>query len=177
MRHISSRPSGLDLQSSRIGSKLSPVKGKLSWATSVNAKMNADYIKRGDANTQNIENFALIGSHSEEEEPSAFFPELNYAKKKKERRYSSLLDFQDKDLSNLERKNRDRVFKSNKVSKKTLTSSELSRRSLSDLDLMVMWNVLTREERKMLKLGKSLGMKIVGDEEKVVRDIALLDAN
>ncbi|KAK9006665.1 hypothetical protein V6N11_018999 [Hibiscus sabdariffa] len=86
MRHISSRPSGLDLQSSRIGSKLSPVKGKLSWATSVNAKMNADYIKRGDANTQNIENFALIGSHSEEEEPSAFFPELNYAKKKKERR-------------------------------------------------------------------------------------------
>ncbi|KAL4385455.1 hypothetical protein GQ457_15G026480 [Hibiscus cannabinus] len=105
-----------------------------------------------------------------------FFPELNYAKKKKERRYGSLLDFQDKAFSNLERKNRDRVFKRNKVSKKTLTSSELSGRSLSDSDLMVRWDVLTREARKTLKLGKSLGMKIIGDEEEVVRDIALLDA-
>ncbi|KAK8617256.1 hypothetical protein V6N13_080174 [Hibiscus sabdariffa] len=77
-------PWGLDLQSSRIGSKLSPVKGKLSWAATVDAKMNIDYIKRGGANTENIENFALIESHSEEEEPSAVFPELNYAKKKKE---------------------------------------------------------------------------------------------
>ncbi|KAK8993157.1 hypothetical protein V6N11_033261 [Hibiscus sabdariffa] len=64
-------PWGLDLQSSRIGSKLSPVKGKLSWAATVDAKMNIDYIKRGGANTENIENFALIESHSEEEEPSA----------------------------------------------------------------------------------------------------------
>ncbi|KAL4320229.1 hypothetical protein GQ457_18G023790 [Hibiscus cannabinus] len=162
MGHISPRPSELDLQSSRIGSKLSPMKGKLSWEASVDAKMNADYIKRGDANTQN---FALIGSHSEEEEPYALFPELNHAKKKKERRYGSLLDFQDKALSNLERKNRDRAFKRNKVSKKTLTSSELSGRSLSDSDLMVRW-----EARKTLKLGKSLGMKIIGDEEEVVRD-------
>ncbi|KAL4279935.1 hypothetical protein GQ457_03G001440 [Hibiscus cannabinus] len=176
MGHISPRQSELDLQSSRIGSKLSPMKGKLSWEASVDAKMNADYIKRGDANTQNFENFALIGSHSEEEEPYAFFPELNHAKKKKERRYGSLLDFQDKALSNLERKNRDRAFKRNKVSKKTLTSSELSGRSLSDSDLMVRWDVLTREARKTLKLGKSLGMKIIGDEEEVVRDIALLDA-
>ncbi|KAK8477555.1 hypothetical protein V6N11_007388 [Hibiscus sabdariffa] len=58
MGHISPRPLRLDLQSSRIGSKLSPVKGKFSWAASVDAKMNADYIKRGDANT---DNFALIG--------------------------------------------------------------------------------------------------------------------
>ncbi|KAL4347075.1 hypothetical protein GQ457_17G006610 [Hibiscus cannabinus] len=125
--HISPRPLGLDLQSSRIGSKLSSVKGKFSWATTVDAKMNIDYIKRGGAN---IENFALIESHSEEEEPSVVFPELNNAKKKKEIRYGSLLDFQDKGLSNLERKKRDRAFKRNKVSKKTLTSSDLSGRSL-----------------------------------------------
>ncbi|KAK8992034.1 hypothetical protein V6N11_044926 [Hibiscus sabdariffa] len=54
-----------------------------------------------------------------------------------------------------------------KVSKENLDSSELSGRSLSDADLMARQDVLTREARKALELGKSLGMQIVGDEEEV----------
>ncbi|KAK9007060.1 hypothetical protein V6N11_019388 [Hibiscus sabdariffa] len=39
------------------------------------------------------------------------------------------------------------------------------------------WEVSIREARKALELGKSVGLQILGDEEEVVKEMALLDAN
>ncbi|KAK8990680.1 hypothetical protein V6N11_028645 [Hibiscus sabdariffa] len=94
-----------------------------------------------DVNKGTTVNFASSVFQCEEEEPSTFFPELNFAKKKKERQ------------------------------------KELSRRSLFNLYLTARWDVLTREARNALELGNTIAMQIVGDEEEVIRDIALLDAN
>ncbi|KAK8526602.1 hypothetical protein V6N13_027451 [Hibiscus sabdariffa] len=41
----------------------------------------------------------------------------------------------------------------------------MSGRSLSDSDLTARWDVLTREVRKALELGKTIGLQIVGDDE------------
>ncbi|KAK9004016.1 hypothetical protein V6N11_001834 [Hibiscus sabdariffa] len=155
--------------------KPSPIKSKSSWAATVDERMNASYKKSGATDSCNLKQY---GAHSEEGEAMTFFPELAYLKrKKKDRRFGSLLEFQEKVISDLERKKRDRALRKHKVNKKTLDSSELSGRSLSDSDLMARWEASIREERKALELGKSVGLQIVGDEKEVVREMALLDAN
>ncbi|KAL4375969.1 hypothetical protein GQ457_02G030320 [Hibiscus cannabinus] len=73
-----------------------------SWAATVDERMNASYIKSGAADSCNLKQ---CGAQSEEGEAMSFFPELAYLKrKKKDRRYGSLLEFQDKVISDLERK-------------------------------------------------------------------------
>ncbi|KAL4309808.1 hypothetical protein GQ457_01G015910 [Hibiscus cannabinus] len=76
-------------------------------------------------------------------------------------------EFQDKELTELERKNRDKACKKYKLNKKSLEVSELSGRSLSDTDLSTRWDILTKEAQKALKLGKKIGMGIEGNEEEV----------
>ncbi|KAK8583710.1 hypothetical protein V6N12_067970 [Hibiscus sabdariffa] len=87
------------------------------------------------------------------------------------------MEFQDKGLTVLERKKRDRVFEKNKLNKKDLIVSEISGSSLSDYDLAGKWNLKTREARKVLKLGKWRGMQIVGNEQEVVKELTHLEVN
>ncbi|KAL4388911.1 hypothetical protein GQ457_09G014360 [Hibiscus cannabinus] len=42
-------------------------------------------------------------------------------------------------------------------------------------DLATRWNAATNEARKVLKLGKRLGMGIIGDEQEAVKEIARLE--
>ncbi|KAL4290371.1 hypothetical protein GQ457_14G024220 [Hibiscus cannabinus] len=52
---------------------------------------------------------------------------------------------------------------------------KIVKRSLSDSDLATRWNAATNEARKVLKLGKRLGMGIIGDEQEAVKEIARLE--
>ncbi|KAK8607765.1 hypothetical protein V6N13_046377 [Hibiscus sabdariffa] len=93
------------------------------------------------------------GLQSDEESPRAFFSELSDGNiTRKPKRYGSLWDFQEKGLSELEKKKKERVFWRSKLSKKNLDASELSGRSLSDFDLSTWRNILTKEAKKALKL-------------------------
>ncbi|KAL4369597.1 hypothetical protein GQ457_05G034860 [Hibiscus cannabinus] len=149
-----------------------PEMGKSSWAEEVDKRMNIHYSKedpdQGDLETDMDKN--------EEESFRDFFPEMSPKKRPKNvKRYGSLMDFQDKALTKWERKKRDKALKKNKLNKKDLLVSELSGRSLSDSDLATRWNAATKEARKVLKLGKRLGMEIIGDEQEVVKEIARLE--
>ncbi|KAL4310802.1 hypothetical protein GQ457_01G033160 [Hibiscus cannabinus] len=64
-----------------------------------------------------------------------------------------------------------------RINKQELENSELSGRSLSDSDLATRREILTKEAKKTLKLGKKLGMQIVGCEQEVVRELMLLETN
>ncbi|KAL4383448.1 hypothetical protein GQ457_15G029340 [Hibiscus cannabinus] len=145
-----------------------------SWAASVDALNNAlnnNYdnldsvvpINQKDFGVSVVEDEVAVsrGFLSEEEGDKTFFPELApVISKRKGKKYASLLDFQDKVLTELERKKRDRAIKRNKAKKKELECSELFGRSLSDSDLAAKWILATREARKALKLGKKIGFHI-----------------
>ncbi|KAL4309673.1 hypothetical protein GQ457_01G050700 [Hibiscus cannabinus] len=55
--------------------------------------------------------------------------------------------------------------------------SEIEDISLSDADLRAHQNILIREARKTLQLGKRLGMKICGNEEEVIRELVQIELN
>ncbi|KAL4366749.1 hypothetical protein GQ457_05G026460 [Hibiscus cannabinus] len=120
-------------------------------------------------------------SSSEIEEKSieaerVFFPEFE-SKKQRNKRYGSLRCFQDKAISEIERKTRDRAIHREKKKAKGWDFSELSGRSLSDSDLVHRWELSIKEARKALNLGKSLGIKIEGNEDEAVRELARLELN
>ncbi|KAK8623607.1 hypothetical protein V6N13_064974 [Hibiscus sabdariffa] len=46
-------------------------------------------------------------------------------------------------------------------------------RPLSDTNLSTKWDILTNEARKVLKLGKKIGLQIEGNEEDVVKELAV----
>ncbi|KAL4366796.1 hypothetical protein GQ457_05G019050 [Hibiscus cannabinus] len=94
---------------------------------------------------------------------------------KKGKKYGSLLSFQDKALSSLERKKRDKAMRKYKKKIMSLDTSELEGRSLTDSDIKNHSKILTREVRKGIKLGKSLGIQFQGDGEEVVREMSLLE--
>ncbi|KAL4369203.1 hypothetical protein GQ457_05G027280 [Hibiscus cannabinus] len=149
-----------------------PAKGLSTRAEDVDKRMNARS-SNGDNNQFELETDKV---QSEEESFRDFFPELSPKKRPKSvKRYGSLMDFQDKALTDWERKKRDKALKKNKLKKEDLSVSELSGRSLSNSDFVARWIVATREARKALKLGKRLGMEIIGDEQEVVKELARLE--
>ncbi|KAL4347288.1 hypothetical protein GQ457_17G014850 [Hibiscus cannabinus] len=90
------------------------------------------------------------------------FPEFQVSIKQKGRkRYGSLFDLQDQVLSKAEKKKK-RSGPKKKV-ESNLTASELDVRSLTDSDLQTRKNILTLEARKVLELGKDLGIQFQGD--------------
>ncbi|KAL4302776.1 hypothetical protein GQ457_10G003760 [Hibiscus cannabinus] len=88
-----------------------------------------------------------------------FFELCWMGRMKKGKKYGSLLSFQDKALSSLERKKMDKAMRKYKNKIKSLDTSELEGRSLTDSDIKNRSEILTREARKAIKLGKSLGIQ------------------
>ncbi|KAL4388053.1 hypothetical protein GQ457_09G007190 [Hibiscus cannabinus] len=96
----------------------------------------------------------------------------------KRKRYGSISSIQDKFLSENEKRKRDRALRREKKKKKNDFNKEVSEiedRSLSDVDLLTRQDILAREARKTLQLGKSLGMEIHGDEEEVIRELVQIE--
>ncbi|KAL4271766.1 hypothetical protein GQ457_13G029460 [Hibiscus cannabinus] len=159
---------------SNMGCKLTGPNNE-SWAKEIENKMNTGW----DPNTKLSDKSS--GTHSEEERDNYFFSELEarkiLSKSKKGKRYGSLLELQDKAISGTERKKRDRAWRRLRLNKKDLEVSELSGRSLSESDLEVRWALATKEARKVLALGKNIGMQIVGDEQEVINELANLEGD
>ncbi|KAK8640282.1 hypothetical protein V6N13_008041 [Hibiscus sabdariffa] len=89
--------------------------------------------------------------------------------------FNGCLNEEEKALIELERKKKIRAFRKNKLNKKALEVYELSERLLSDSDLSIRWDILTKKARKTLKLGKKIGLWIDGNEEEVVKELASLE--
>ncbi|KAL4303253.1 hypothetical protein GQ457_10G003750 [Hibiscus cannabinus] len=140
--------------------------GAVSWAewvdqlnNNLNPKVSSLYGNSG----ADIENPASYG-------PSISLPEMQPFRVK-QKRYGSLKELQDKALTSLEKKKRDRAKRKKKNKFNELQDSELDGRSLSDSDIHARREALTKEARKTLALGKNLGMEIQGFEEEVIQEI------
>ncbi|KAL4377449.1 hypothetical protein GQ457_02G034240 [Hibiscus cannabinus] len=109
-------------------------------------------------------------SHSEEERaestedylPSSFKLD-RLLKKIKGKRYGSLRDFQDRVLTDVEKKRRDRALR--RIKKKDIqnASLEIDVTSLSSSDLRHRQEILIRKARSTIEFGKQLGFEIEGD--------------
>ncbi|KAK8604734.1 hypothetical protein V6N13_099665 [Hibiscus sabdariffa] len=104
-----------------------------------------------------------------------FFPEFEQ-KKDLKRRFGSLMRFQDKVISSTDRKKRDRALQREKKNLKEGNDSVLSGKSLTDSDLVAHSKILIKRARETLKLGKSVGIRIEGNEEEAIGDLARLES-
>ncbi|KAL4297267.1 hypothetical protein GQ457_12G031290 [Hibiscus cannabinus] len=96
---------------------------------------------------------------------------------KKDRKFGSLLELQNRSISISERRKRDKMLRSRKLSKQLMEETELSGKSLSDSDIKSRCSILIKEAREVLKLGKKIGVEIVGDENEVVQELVSLEIN
>ncbi|KAK8549479.1 hypothetical protein V6N13_027231 [Hibiscus sabdariffa] len=114
---------------------------------------------------------------SEGENEKDFFEDLESRKGrrrgKKDIKFCSLLELKNRSISISERRKRDKMLRSRKLSKQLMEETELSGKSLSDSDIKSRCSILIKEAREVLKLGKKIGVEIVGDENEVVQDLSL----
>ncbi|KAK8558693.1 hypothetical protein V6N13_098337 [Hibiscus sabdariffa] len=82
-----------------------------------------------------------------------FFPEWE-SKREKKKRYGSMIQLQDKALSEKEKKNRDWAIHREKKKSKSCEPSELSGKSLSESDLVQHMEILSKKARKEIEMGK-----------------------
>ncbi|KAL4377880.1 hypothetical protein GQ457_02G034430 [Hibiscus cannabinus] len=126
------------------------------------------------------DHFLRVGSDGVSEDAGDFFPELkDFNRQKEGKKFGSMSDIQDRVLSENEKRKRDRAIRRVKKKKYALSKvcSEIEDISLSDADLRAHQNILIREARKTLQLGKRLGMKICGNEEEVIRELVQIELN
>ncbi|KAK8500879.1 hypothetical protein V6N12_009565 [Hibiscus sabdariffa] len=105
-----------------------------------------------------------------------FFPEL-VSKKTPKKRYGSLKQIQDKSITEKERKRRDRAARKEKQLNTGVEVSELSGRSLSELDLIEHKETLIKRAKRTLALGKRLGVEIEGNEEGALNELVRLEVS
>ncbi|KAK8492445.1 hypothetical protein V6N11_034856 [Hibiscus sabdariffa] len=104
-----------------------------------------------------------------------FFPEI-VSKKPTKKRCGSLKQFQDSSISMKERKRRDKAAKKGIQFNSTGEALELSGRSLSDSDLVLHNEILTKKAKEALALGKRLGVEIEGNEEGALKELVRLES-
>ncbi|KAK8696504.1 hypothetical protein V6N13_001638 [Hibiscus sabdariffa] len=82
---------------------------------------------------------------------------------------------QNKNLTESERRKRDRALKRRNWSKQLLEESELSGKSLSYLDISNRVSNLVKDAKRVLNLGKKIGCHFVGDENEIINDLVELE--
>ncbi|KAK8978532.1 hypothetical protein V6N11_055521 [Hibiscus sabdariffa] len=85
--------------------------------------------------------------------------------KKKERKIGSLSKIQDRFLSEVEKRKRDRVKKRLKKEEIEETISELEGRSITYSDIEARREILLKEAQNTLAVGKTVGIDFIGDEQ------------
>ncbi|KAK8494974.1 hypothetical protein V6N12_034292 [Hibiscus sabdariffa] len=101
-------------------------------------------------------------------EESFELSELQYltkVSKKKERKIGSLSKIQDRFLSEVEKRKRDRVKKRLKKEEIEETISELEGRSITYSDIEARREILLKEAQNTLAVGKTVGIDFIGDEQ------------
>ncbi|KAL4369116.1 hypothetical protein GQ457_05G032330 [Hibiscus cannabinus] len=115
-------------------------------------------------------------SEVEKEDLAAdFIPEdfnmVRRLKKKKDKRFGSLREIQDRVLSDTEKKRRDRGLRRIRKKKSEKTTLEMGETSLSSSDMRFRREVLIREARNTIEFGKQIGFEVDGDSEEAVLDM------
>ncbi|KAK8686507.1 hypothetical protein V6N13_125531 [Hibiscus sabdariffa] len=152
------------------GSKEKCVEPKRSWA-----KVVEDLVNSGQAQSKNDQE---VNSSATEPEIEHFkFPEEKKGKrvKKNSKKFRSLPEIQNSNISESEKRKRDRALKRRKWNKLHLEESELSGKSLSDSDISNRVSKLVKEAMHVLKVGKKIGFNIVGEENDIINDIVELE--
>ncbi|KAK8978529.1 hypothetical protein V6N11_055518 [Hibiscus sabdariffa] len=90
---------------------------------------------------------------------------LTKVSKKKERKIGSLSKIQDRFLSEVEKRKRDRVKKRLKKEEIEETISELEGRSITYSDIEARREILLKEAQNTLAVGKTVGIDFIGDEQ------------
>ncbi|KAK8549215.1 hypothetical protein V6N13_008892 [Hibiscus sabdariffa] len=92
-------------------------------------------------------------------------PAKDLVSKKKERKIGSLSKIQDRFLSEVEKRKRDRVKKRLKKEEIEETISELEGRSITYSDIEARREILLKEAQNTLAVGKTVGIDFIGDEQ------------
>ncbi|KAL4324137.1 hypothetical protein GQ457_11G030450 [Hibiscus cannabinus] len=141
---------------------------KKSWADRINEKVNSRHFDSKD-------------SIEEDESGRGFLTELEDIKgerrKMRAKKYGSLLDIQNKSISDKERRRRDKALKKRSWCKENLDRTELSGKSLSDTDINNRVSKIINEAKQVLKLGKKIGVNFLGEEKDVINDIVDIELN
>ncbi|KAK8997271.1 hypothetical protein V6N11_020754 [Hibiscus sabdariffa] len=137
---------------------MAPSNGKgLSWAESMDLLNNLSSFKDEVVNCNRFV----------ECEEESFFPELVKFRGKK--KYASLFDF----LSIKENRKRDRATKKSKKLGKENSSFDSSRQSPSK-DIVRNQKII-KSAKKVMELGKNVGIQFIGDEEEILEDFVRVD--
>ncbi|KAK8675491.1 hypothetical protein V6N13_033557 [Hibiscus sabdariffa] len=83
--------------------------------------------------------------------------------------------YQENALIKAERKKRDRALKKMKNQAVVVEQSELEGSSLSDFDLQIRWDIVTKETEKVVEMSVKLGVQFIGSMKEVIREIAELE--
>ncbi|KAK8623798.1 hypothetical protein V6N13_065161 [Hibiscus sabdariffa] len=102
------------------------------------------------------------------------FHNMFKASRIRKKRFGSLFDIQDKGLSDVDRRKRDRVRKRLKKKGKLEETTELEGYSVTDSDIRARRNLLLAEATKTLEVGKLVGIEFIGNENEVVQDLILI---
>ncbi|KAL4279899.1 hypothetical protein GQ457_03G014630 [Hibiscus cannabinus] len=102
---------------------------------------------------------------------STNFGRLSKNQKIKEQRFGSLVEIQDKVLTDSERKNRDKAKKRIKKKNKASEKSELEGISLTDSDMQARRRILINEAKKTLEVGRLIGFEIEGEENEAIMEL------
>ncbi|KAL4376870.1 hypothetical protein GQ457_02G039660 [Hibiscus cannabinus] len=92
-------------------------------------------------------------------------------RKRKAKKYGSILDIHNQSISEFERRRRDKALKKMSWSKEQMEDTELSGKSLSDSDINYRVSMIVKEARQIVGLGKRIGVNFVGDENEVINDL------
>ncbi|KAK8573743.1 hypothetical protein V6N13_009831 [Hibiscus sabdariffa] len=146
-------------------------KAQVSWADRIDHLVNAEHgLSPGDEG----------GARELGENEVDFYSEIEGIKRKKRgkksRKFGSMIEMQNKVIFENERIIRDKALRNGSVGKKALKKSELSGRSLSDSDIKARVSTLVNEARQIVKLGKKIGVQIVGNEDDVIQELVLLES-
>ncbi|KAL4363278.1 hypothetical protein GQ457_04G006140 [Hibiscus cannabinus] len=138
---------------------------------------NNEFLGQQLPNDNWAERVDSLNSHKPNDDcPISFNPKEDTGKSSnKGKRYGSLANLQDKVISSLERKRRDRGWRKTKKGGVDINSSELEGRSLSDSDLRTRRDFQIKEARKTLEVGNELGIKFLGPAQDVINAICSLE--
>ncbi|KAK8681413.1 hypothetical protein V6N13_053817 [Hibiscus sabdariffa] len=145
----------------------SPLAGILSWADRV--KLNVGPL---DLRLNHVE-----GNNDDSDGNFSVDCEVIKGRKRKgkARMFGSLLEIRNKSISDNERRRRDKALKKKNWSKDYLEDTELSGKSLSDTDISKRVSMILKEAKKVLNLGKKIGVNFVGNEEDVINDLVHIE--
>lgn len=90
---------------------------------------------------------------------------------KTNKKVCSMRDLQNGALTLKERQIRDRSLRKEKGKEKDSSAEKITNLSLSDSNINNRRRVILGEAKKMLKMGKKLGLRVRGDEREVLEEV------